>query len=361
MTGQKPKKEGTETASGGVAEKSKGYSSNIVRHDTEGGQGTVHAQLVRSSADWSSGILTEQSIQNAYCQVIRDAQHFVYIENQFFITATGDQQKPIHNLIGRAIVDAVVKAYKEKRKFRVILVIPAIPGFAGDLRDDAAAGTRAIMDYQYKSINRGEHSIFGQIRAAGANPDDYVHVFNLRSYDRINHTPELKKQQEESGVSYQELQRANAQEIAGEGLHGPKQEDRKRDKSKRFVKDKVPKHGNASSDSESDTEAKQQRKQQNSKNAADTKARFEQHRANIGDRATSKEYGSVDSIAKNALLGEPKPSEEAYAGRNTDSNDQAVQDLRDQEKENFVQEELYIHGKVNPNSPFPTDLTLPLT
>lgn len=47
-------------------------------------QGSVHAQLVRSSADWSSGILVEHSIQNAYCEVIRNADHFVYIENQFF-------------------------------------------------------------------------------------------------------------------------------------------------------------------------------------------------------------------------------------------------------------------------------------
>jgi len=47
-------------------------------------QGTVRAQIVRSSADWSSGILTEHSIQNAYKEVIRNAQHFVYIENQFF-------------------------------------------------------------------------------------------------------------------------------------------------------------------------------------------------------------------------------------------------------------------------------------
>lgn len=111
-------------------------------------RGTVHAQIVRSSADWSSGILTDSSIQEAYSEVIRNAQHYVYIENQFFITATGDQQTPIHNTVGRAIVDAVVRAGKEGRKFRVIVLIPAIPGFAGDLREDAATGTRAIMDYQ---------------------------------------------------------------------------------------------------------------------------------------------------------------------------------------------------------------------
>jgi phospholipase D1/2 len=49
-----------------------------------GDQGTVHAQIVRSSGDWSSGILTEHSIQNAYSELIRNAQHYVYIENQFF-------------------------------------------------------------------------------------------------------------------------------------------------------------------------------------------------------------------------------------------------------------------------------------
>jgi phospholipase D1/2 len=150
-------------------------------------RGPVSVLVVRSSADWSSGILTEHSIQNAYCELIRNAQHFVYIENQFFskfptrhslrrvltkkVTATGENQAPIHNQIGQAIVDACVKAGKEGRTFRVIIIIPAIPGFAGDLRDDAATGTRAIMDYQYKSICRGEHSIKERIRAQGVDPD----------------------------------------------------------------------------------------------------------------------------------------------------------------------------------------------
>ena len=38
-----------------------------------------------------------------------------------------------------------MRAGKEGRKFRVIVIIPAIPGFAGDLRSEAATGTRAIM------------------------------------------------------------------------------------------------------------------------------------------------------------------------------------------------------------------------
>jgi len=183
-------------------------------------RGSVKAQVVRSSSDWSSGVLTDHSIQNAYSDLIRNAKHYVYIENQFFITATGDQQNPIHNTIGRAIVDAVVRAAVEKRKFRIIILIPAIPGFAGDLREDGAIGTRAIMDYQYKSIWRGEHSIFEQIRKEGIDPTKYIFFFNLRSYDRLNKTPAIKKQEEVSGVKYQEVQRAEAEEVMGEGIHG---------------------------------------------------------------------------------------------------------------------------------------------
>ncbi|KAL1842573.1 hypothetical protein VTJ49DRAFT_4856 [Mycothermus thermophilus] len=183
-------------------------------------RGTVRAQLVRSSADWSSGILTEHSIQNAYSTIIREAQHYIYIENQFFITATGEHQPPIRNTIGRAIVDAVLRAAREGRKFRVIVLLPAAPGFAGDLRDDAAIGTRAIMDYQYQSICRGEHSIFKQIEKEGVDPEEYLFFFNLRSYDRLNRTPDVKARERKAGVKYRDVQRAEAEELMPEGIHG---------------------------------------------------------------------------------------------------------------------------------------------
>ena len=272
-----------------------------------GEQGTVHAQVVRSSADWSSGILTEHSIQNAYCEVIENAQHYVYIENQFFITATGDHQSPIHNVIGRAIVNACVRAGKEKRKFRVIIVIPAIPGFAGDLRQDAALGTRAIMDYQYKSINRGEHSIMGQIEKEGIDPHEHIFVFNLRAYDRLNKTPGLKKMEEKSGVTYQDLQRAEAEEIMGSGIHGDPSE----------VGDK---------DAQGHPISQEERQK-----IIDMKRKFEAARdhEDIKDPVTS-----ADSIAEDAMKGGGTVSEEPWAGE------------PEEEKENFVQEELYIHGKL---------------
>lgn len=283
---------------------------------TLGDQGTVHAQVVRSSADWSSGILTEHSIQNAYCEVIRNAQHYVYIENQFFITATGDQQAPIKNTIGRAIVDAVVRAAKEGRKFRVIGVIPAIPGFAGDLRDDAALGTRAIMSYQYQSICRGEHSIFGQISAQGVDPTQYVFFFNLRSYDRLNVTPALKKQEEQSGVKYQDVQRAEAQEIMDSAVRG--QDDSSKGTHKPLDKS-VP-----SDVSDDSSDGDKQR-------LADAKRKFEAAAETAG---AAREPESSDSVAKHAMHQMPNLEDEPWEGS------------LEGEVDNWIQEELYIHGKL---------------
>ena len=364
MTGNNAKKEGFVTASGGVAEKSKGYRSDIVGENDvvkEGeeyghGQNTIHAQVVRSSADWSSGILTEQSIQNAYCQVIREAKHYVYIENQFFITATGDKQAPVHNLIGAAIADACICAHKEGRKFRVIIMLPSIPGFAGDLRSDAAMGTRAIMDYQYKSICRGEESIYGKIRAAGADPEQYVFCFNLRSYDRLNVTPGLKAQEKETGVTYQEMQRAHAEEIMPEGVNThvelaerlkTKGHDLKESGFSGFM-DKVKSLGSSSKKKE---EEEPNQSSADIRTLAQKRRQFEDYTEGVGRESEGKDpqSGSVDSIAKGALIGEPKPSTETWAGRTEDGQPKEGaenEDLRQDEVYHFVQEELYIHAKL---------------
>ena len=112
----------------------------------------VRLQICRSVSKWSHGTTeTEHSIANAYREIISAARHFVYIENQFFITATDRSQKPILNMIGRAIVDRIIRAHNDAERFRIIVVIPAVPGFAGDLQGDAALGTRAIIEFQQRS------------------------------------------------------------------------------------------------------------------------------------------------------------------------------------------------------------------
>lgn len=156
----------------------------------------MSCQIVRSCGAWSHGSDREHSIADAYAAVIRSSEHFIYIENESFITATatatttatttGDAQKPVQNQIGTALVERILRAARAGKKYKVIVVIPCLPQVAGDLGAPSAANARALMEAQYSSINRGGNSIMEMIAKEGYNPMDYIRFYNLRTYDRIN-------------------------------------------------------------------------------------------------------------------------------------------------------------------------------
>ncbi|CAG8525275.1 11919_t:CDS:10 [Funneliformis mosseae] len=149
--------------------------------------GTCDVQLLRSSDFWSSGIKLENSIYNAYCHLIRTSKHFIYIENQFFITSTGpDPSHPIKNRIGECIVERIKKAHKNKEKFRIIVVMPLLPAFEADLNSKDAGTIRLVMHWQYTSICRGGRSILEKLSEAGINPENYISFFALRGHDKIH-------------------------------------------------------------------------------------------------------------------------------------------------------------------------------
>lgn len=172
-----------------------------------GEEGGISCQVVRSCSNWSHNVPTEHSIANAYISIIENSQHFVYIENQFFITATSNAQHPVRNRIGGAIVERILRAARAGQKYKVIVLMPAIPAFAGDLKDEASLGTRAIMEFQYNSINRGGHSIMESIAKAGFDPTDYIRFYNLRNYDRINASASMREAEQKSGVDYETARR----------------------------------------------------------------------------------------------------------------------------------------------------------
>lgn len=177
----------------------------------------VQCQIVRSASKWSHGLpVTEHSIAHAYIEIITAAKHFIYIENQFFITATDNKQNPIMNKIGRAIVDRIIRAARERQKFRIVVVMPAIPAFAGDLQVEGSLGTRAIMEFQYRSINNDRgFSIMEQIEKAGVNAKEYIRFYNLRSYDRLNVPKTMDQQQPAAGAGYGSGAAAQGQGFGG--------------------------------------------------------------------------------------------------------------------------------------------------
>lgn len=182
----------------------------------------MSCQIVRSCTFWSNGTQMEHSVQDAYIDIIRKSQHFVYIENQFFITKSNDYTSyanPVKNQIGRAIVDRILQAARAGEQYKVIVLVPSVPGFAGDLRDETSLGTRAIMELQYDSICRGGNSIFDLISKAGYNPQDYIRFYNLRNYDRINLSRIVQQVEQQSGVQYEDARRQH-DDIVGAGFGG---------------------------------------------------------------------------------------------------------------------------------------------
>ncbi|KAK8219889.1 Phospholipase D1 [Zalaria obscura] len=149
--------------------------------------GTCQIQILRSCTTWSIGTpnKTECSIMNAYVTLIQQSQHFVYIENQFFVTSCTVEGTPILNKIGDALVERIEAAYERGDKWRACIIIPLMPGFQNSVDAQDGTSVRLIMQCQYRSICRGETSIFGRLRAKGIDPEDYIEFYALRQWGKI--------------------------------------------------------------------------------------------------------------------------------------------------------------------------------
>ena len=121
---------------------------------------TNMCQIVRSAGEWSMGLQEDQierSIQMAYIELISKAQSFIYIENQFFVSSLCGE--PVSNQIGEAIVQRILKAIEEKKDFMIVVVIPLLPGFEGDLTSKKANVMRIQLGWEFHTICRGGNSI----------------------------------------------------------------------------------------------------------------------------------------------------------------------------------------------------------
>jgi phospholipase D1/2 len=149
--------------------------------------GTCQVQILRSSSSWSIGYRdrVEHSIHDAYVKSIQESKHLVYIENQFFVTSTMLGTTTVENKIGDALVERIIRANKEGHKWRAIIVIPLVPAFQSNVDEPDGMSIRMIMWCQYRSICRGEHSIYGRLRAKDINPDDYITFYSLRNWGRL--------------------------------------------------------------------------------------------------------------------------------------------------------------------------------
>ncbi|KAL9259459.1 Phospholipase D zeta 1-like protein [Drosera capensis] len=106
-------------------------------------------------------------------------------QNQFFISGlSGDEI--IRNRVLEALYRRILRAYNDKKCFRVIIVLPLLPGFQGGVDDSGAASVRTIMHWQYRTICRGQNSILHNLYdVIGPKADDYISFYGLRAHGQL--------------------------------------------------------------------------------------------------------------------------------------------------------------------------------
>lgn len=140
-------------------QKDDSYAYLVPSDDNCSRRGKMKVQVLRSISLWSAGVIqTESSIYAAYLRLIEKSEHFIYIENQFFISDTAGAE--VQNKIASAIFNRIVKAATEQQIFRVVVVLPVTP--EGSFLDDEAI--RNIMLWQQKTISKGEQSLLGLLK-----------------------------------------------------------------------------------------------------------------------------------------------------------------------------------------------------
>ncbi|CAI8009389.1 Phospholipase D2 [Geodia barretti] len=171
-------------------EQETGYLRDILT--TAGHTLTTSAQMLRSVCEWSAGVPLEHSIMNAWIQAIDKAEHFIFIEQQFFISSL--LKENITNGVAEALRLRIARAYRHGQTFRVIIVMPLLPSFPAEkFGEKETAVLEAVLHWNYYTLSRGEDSLFGRLHKEDRIPEDeiknYISVYGLRTHGEINWTP----------------------------------------------------------------------------------------------------------------------------------------------------------------------------
>ena len=150
----------------------------------------VNIQILRSVGSWSAGQPHENSIHKAYLHAIENAEHFIYIENQFFISSQ-PKERPckVENEIQLVLSERIVRAYRNAEDFHVIIILPLQPEFPGDWGTDSGKDLAAVSYWNYATLYSGEDSLVARLEKEGVSAErlhQYLSVYGLRTHDVLD-------------------------------------------------------------------------------------------------------------------------------------------------------------------------------
>lgn len=126
-------------------------------------------------------LVIDRSIQMAYIQAIRSAQHFIYIENQYFLGSSyawpSYKDAGADNLIPMELALKISSKIRAKERFSVYVVIPMWPEGA-----PTSASVQEILYWQGQTMQMMYDIIAKELKSSGlenSHPTDYLNFYCL--------------------------------------------------------------------------------------------------------------------------------------------------------------------------------------
>ncbi|XP_057974308.1 phospholipase D delta-like [Malania oleifera] len=135
----------------------------------------------------AKNLVIDKSIQTAYIQAIRSAQHFIYIENQYFLGSSYAWPSYKHagadNLIPMELALKIVSKIRAKQRFAVYIVIPMWPEGV-----PSSASVQEILFWQGQTMQMMYEIIARELNSMhieNSHPQDYLNFFCLGNREEL--------------------------------------------------------------------------------------------------------------------------------------------------------------------------------
>lgn len=83
------------------------------------------------------------------------------------------------------MAERILRAYRNQEKFKVLILLPLLPGFEGEVEDDNSAVMRIQLNWEYVTLLRSKYSLFARISEI-PNVSDYIQVLSLRAHAKLD-------------------------------------------------------------------------------------------------------------------------------------------------------------------------------
>lgn len=136
----------------------------------------------------SKNLVIDKSIQTAYIQAIRSAQHYIYIENQYFLGSSyawpSYKNAGADNLIPMELALKVASKIRARERFAVYVIIPMWPE-----GDPKSASVQEILYWQSQTMQMMYDVVAQELKSMqikDAHPQDYLNFYCLGKREEVS-------------------------------------------------------------------------------------------------------------------------------------------------------------------------------